>query len=57
MSEQQRANKKRAPLKKKNSVRNAEINKTDRFVKDRLSLGNNSRLLDTTHFPYFVLVS
>ena len=57
MSEQQRANKKRAPLKKKYSFRNAEINKTDRFVKDRLSLGNNSRLLDTTHFTYFVLVS
>ena len=35
MSEQQRANKKKsAATKEKNSVRNAEINKTDRFVKD-----------------------
>ena len=57
MSEQQRANKQKSATKEKNSVRNAEINKTDRFVKDRLSLRNNTRLLDTTHFTYFVLVS
>ena len=57
MSEQQRPNKKKSAAKEKNIVRNAEINKTDCFVKDRLALENNSRLLDIIHLTYFVLVS
>ena len=48
-----------APVKKikeKNSVRNAEINKTDRFSKDRLFLKSNYYLLDIIHFAYCVLL-